>query len=265
MTVRTPRRLGPPRPGDGGLTGAVRSEWVKFWSVQSTWWTLASGVALMIGGVTIAAVSTRSQHAQGVPEAFTTSAPFVAAQAIGYLVQWCVAVLGVLTITSEYSTGTIRSTLVWVPDRGRVLLAKILVLAPVMLVFGLVLGAGALGLSIVGLGEYGDSYSTDDAYDTVLGIALYLPLLAVFALGLGVLMRGAAGAIAVLFVILLIFPIMLPAVNLAQVAEYLPGDAGAAMMNGGGHGRPLSGLIVLGWTLLSALAAHLWLKRRDIT
>ncbi|MGP3964820.1 hypothetical protein ACTWPT_53595 [Nonomuraea sp. 3N208] len=266
MTAVMPARLSKPKQRDGGLKGAIGSEWIKLWTVQSTWWTLLSGIVLMLGGVAIAAISTRSQHAEGVPEAFTTSAPFVAAQAIGYLVQWTVAVLGVMMITSEYSTGSIRSTLQWVPGRGRTLLAKTVVLVSVMLVFGLVLGAGALGLSIVGLGEYGDSYTTDDAYNTVVGVALYLPMLGVFALGLGTLLRGAASSIAILFVVLLIIPIMLPAVNLAEVASYLPGDAGAALMHGGTdetYGRPVAGLIVLAWSLLSIFLGYFSLRRRD--
>ncbi|GAA3093474.1 hypothetical protein [Streptosporangium carneum] len=266
MTVAMPGRLPAAKRSDGGLKGAVASEWTKFWSVRGTMWTLLAGTALLLGGVALAAISTRSQHEDGTTDAFTSSAPFVGATAVAFLAQWAVAVLGVMVITSEYSTGTIRATTQWVPNRGRVLLAKVLLLVPVLFVLGLVFGGAALILSDIGLGEYGEPYTDAAAYDTVIGIALYMPMLGVFALGLGTLLRNVAGAISVLFVILLIVPILLPGLNLGAIADYLPGDAGANLMRastGEPYGQAVGGLIMLGWTLASIYAGYVTLRSKD--
>ncbi|MEV0198822.1 hypothetical protein [Nonomuraea sp. NPDC050691] len=266
MAVTMPRRLPAAKRSDSGLKGAIASEWTKFWSVRGTWWTLAVGTALLLGGVVLAAISTRSQHENGTAEPFTSSAPFVGSTAVAFMAQWAVAVLGVMVITSEYSTGTIRATLQWVPNRGRMLLAKILLLVPVLFVVGLVSGAAAVGLSELGLGAYGEPYTDADVCTTVFGIALYLPLLGVFALGLGTFLRSAAAAISVVFVILLILPILLPALGLDLIAAYLPGDAGANLMRastGEPYSQAVGGLIMLGWALASVYAGYLALRRKD--
>jgi ABC-2 type transport system permease protein len=261
------RTAGFERRGSANFARAVRSEATKLATVASTWWLLAAATALTAGGVALAAVSTRSQHQDGVPEAFTTSAPFVAGQVMSYLVQWAVVIIGVTMMTSEYQTGSALATFQWVPSRTRVLMAKAALLGLVLVVLGAVFAVVSLGISIVGLGDYGDSYTTGEAYAAVLGIALYLPMIGVFSLGLAVLMRSAAPALAVAFVLLLVLPVMLPAVGLDLVAAYLPGDAGAAMMHGSAddvYPRAAGGLVVLGWTLVSLLAGRTMLERRDV-
>lgn len=247
--------------------GAVRSEWTKLWTVASTWWTLIATTVLMVGGVALAAVSTRSQHEDGTAAAFTTSAPYVIGQVMSYLVQWPVVIIGVLMITGEYQSGTMRATMQWIPVRTRVLLAKVAVLGSVLFVLGGLLAAAALGISILGLGRYGDSYVVDDAYNAVVGVALYLPMIGVFSLGLAAVFRGAAPSSAVIFVVLLILPVMLPAVGLDTVAAYLPGDAGATLMHGNTddvYPRAVGGVIVLAWALAAVVAARVALIRRDI-
>ncbi|MDF5752956.1 hypothetical protein [Spongiactinospora sp. TRM90649] len=85
--------------------------------------------------------------------------------------------------------------------------------------------AAAIALVVGGVILAAASTRSQHAGGTVLGVAFYLPML-----GLGTLIRGAAGAISLLFVLLLIVPILLPAVDLDLVAAYLPGDAGANLM-----------------------------------
>ncbi|SDI71331.1 ABC-2 type transport system permease protein [Actinokineospora alba] len=261
-----PPRLDLPPDAGGGFLGAVRSEWTKLRTVASTWWTLAAATTLLLGGMAIAAVSTRSQHADGNPAAFTSSAPFITGEVMAYLVQWSIVILSVLMVTAEYQSGSIRNTLQWVPDRARMLLSKVAVLVPLLLVLGMVFGAVGLGIAILGLGEFGEAFTTDDAYNVVVGVALYLPMLGVFALGLAAALRGAAQTISIIFVVLLILPLMLPAIGLETVAAYLPGDAGVNLMRGTSHPiypRPVGGLIVLAWSLTSLATGYLALRKRD--
>ena len=104
-------------------TGLIRSEWIKLRSVRSTVWSYALLVAFSLG---LAAVMSASLDLQGadvsqVPAA--NQAIFVAqASTFGvFFGQLIVAVLGVLSISGEYSTGMIRSTLAAVPTRLPVL------------------------------------------------------------------------------------------------------------------------------------------------
>lgn len=265
ISVLPPRLDLPPGAG-GGFLGATRSEWTKLRTVPSTWWTLAASTVLLLGGMAIAAVSTRSQHAEGDPNAFTSSAPFVTGEVIAYLVQWAIVILAVLVMTSEYQSGSIRNTLQWVPNRATVLLSKVAVLVALLLVLGLVFGAVGLGIAILGLGEFGEGFTTDDAYNVVVGVALYLPMLGVFALGLATALRSAAATMAIIFVVLLVLPIMMPAIGLETAAQYLPGDAGANLMHGSSkpvYPRPVGGLIVLAWSLTSLATGYLMLRGRD--
>ncbi|WP_405064217.1 ABC transporter permease [Kribbella sp. NBC_01505] len=261
-----PPRLDLPPAAGGGFFGAMRSEWTKLRSVASTWWTLAAATALLLGGVAIAAISTRSQHAEGNPNAFTSSAPFVTGEVMAYLVQWGVVILSVLMMTAEYQSGSIRNTLQWTPNRVRMLLSKVAVLVPLLVLLGFVFGSTGLGIAVVGLGDFGDSFSTDDAYNVVVGVTLYLPMIGLFALGLATAVRSAAATIAIIFVVLLILPLMMPAIGLETVAAYLPGDAGANLMHGSSdavYPRAVGGLIVLGWSLLSLAGGYFMLRKRD--
>src|SRR5262249_60107369 len=74
------------------------------------------------------------------------------------------AVVGVLTMTSEYATGSIRTTLAAVPQRGRLLAAKLIAVGLIVLGIGLAISLAAflIGQAIlagqhrdVGLGDPG--------------------------------------------------------------------------------------------------------------
>ncbi len=121
----------------------LRSEWTKLRSVRSTFWALTATVVLGIGlGAVISAAaahgyakSSASSKLSWDPTGVSTSGMAVASLAI--------AVLGVLCISSEYSSGMIRTSLIAVPKRGRVLAAKSLVFAAVTFVVGEATSFGA--------------------------------------------------------------------------------------------------------------------------
>jgi ABC-type transport system involved in multi-copper enzyme maturation permease subunit len=143
-----------------------------------------------------------------------------------------IGVLGVLLVTSEYSTGMIRSTFVAAPQRREVIAAKAAVFGLVAFVVGTVasfiaffVGQSMLGTQGVGLGSPG-------ALRSVVGVGLYLGLLGVFAVGLGTIIRNGAGAIAALFGLILVLPAVLQALPSSlrdSIEKFLPGNAGQAI------------------------------------
>ncbi|MET9854102.1 ABC transporter permease [Streptomyces sp. NPDC006450] len=187
-----------PRPH---LGHAVASEWTKLTSVRSTVWTLGVLVLLVvgIGGAVIA--QTRSLDYEQMP--------FIAPALFGLLVgQLAVMVLGVLTITSEFGTGLVRTTFTAAPDRYRVLTAKYLVfgLTAFLTTAGSVCLVG-LAASILRDGPGAGPHSGTEWASGILG-SFYVTLLGVLALAVGALVRHSAGAVAVMLGVVTLPPVI---------------------------------------------------------
>src|SRR6202044_361830 len=128
----------PPAAGQAGLRGAIASEFTKLRSVRSTYWTLGSlfivsvGLAIAICAGTAANMVNNPQNKAGFDATQTSLGAFFE---LGQLI---IAVIGAMVITSEYSTGMIRTSLTAMPRRGTVYLGKLIVLTTVTLVVSLV-------------------------------------------------------------------------------------------------------------------------------
>src|SRR5579872_5450664 len=139
-TTTTPGTLLPSLPaatGRAGLRGAIASEFTKIRSVRSTYWTLAALLLVSIGiGAAITGGSAANfSHNPGNKAGFdATQTSLVAFFEIGQLI---IAVIAALAITSEYSTGMIRTSLTAQPRRGRVYAAKAIVLTSLALIVSL--------------------------------------------------------------------------------------------------------------------------------
>src|SRR6516165_7240117 len=128
----------PPAAGRAGLAGALRSEFTKLRSVRSTYWTIAAMFIVSVGIAAIVGFGIASNlHNNPWNKAGTdaTQASLIAFFEIGQLI---IAVLGALTITSEYSTGMLRTSLTAMPRRGTVYAAKLIVFSTVALVVSLI-------------------------------------------------------------------------------------------------------------------------------
>ena len=242
------------------LPNLLRSEWAKLRSVRSTYWSLLVAVAAMIGlGAIITAAHTGS----------TSSFDPVSTSLTGVLLaQLAIGVLGVLAVTSEYSTGMIRTTFAAAPQRRTVIAAKAAVFGAVAFAVGIVasfitffVGQAILSTHGVGLGAPG-------ALRSVIGVGLYLGLLGIFAGALGTIIRSTAGAIAALFGLILVLPAVLqafPASIRDSVDKFLPGSAGQAIFHTIKDTSTLSPWLGLGVFALyagAALATSLVLVRR---
>jgi ABC-2 type transport system permease protein len=139
VTGATIARTGPDhraafRPATFG--DVLRSEWTKLRSVRSTFWALTVTVVLGIAlGAVISAATAHGYAKSSVPGKLSWDPTNVSLAGVA-IAQLAIAVLGVLTVSSEYSSGMIRTSLIAVPKRGRVLAAKSLVFAAVTFVVG---------------------------------------------------------------------------------------------------------------------------------
>jgi len=196
--------------GRAGPLQALRSEWVKFRTVRSTAWSLFLfvGISILLTSILTSGSSTEggSPGHGGDNDIVVDSLAGIWFGAIG------AAVLAVLVVTTEYSTGTIRTTFAANPRRRTVLAAKTVVVGAVVLVIGLATSAACFQIGqwfLRGNGfDYEGGYpavtlADHEALRAVLGTGVYLGVLAVFALGVGAVLRHTAGAITVVLATLL--------------------------------------------------------------
>jgi ABC-2 type transport system permease protein len=252
------------------------SEWTKIRTVRSTVWTLIVFVVVSVGLTAVFAlviVTSWTGKGSASRDATVISDPVSSLLGTGVsLGQLAVCVLGVLVMTTEYSTGVIRASLLAVPKRLPMLAAKATVFAALILVVGEVVTFGSffVGATIlhshvtVTLGDPGVARA-------VIGTGMVLAVLGVFALAIGTLVRHTAGAIATVIGVVLVLPILsglLPGNWGAHVNAYLPEQAGGLIVQAHRHqGDLLSawqgfGVFCLWTAILLALAAYL-LRRRD--
>jgi ABC-2 type transport system permease protein len=263
--------------GRGGFGHLLLSEWTKIRSVRSTVWSLILFVLITIGfTVLITAVTSATWNSgRGARSAHLTiladPANFILGAGI-FLGQLTICVLGALVITTEYSTGVIRASLLAVPKRIPMLAAKSVVFAALILVLAEIVTFGSflIGSAIIH-SRVAVSLSDPGVTRVVLGTGLYLAVLGLFALAIGSLIRHTAGAIATVIGVVLVLPILaslLPGSWGAHIHAYLPSQAGSLIAQTHRHSgdllTPWQGLGVLCvWTALLLGAAVYLLRHRD--
>jgi ABC-2 type transport system permease protein len=261
------------RPADQRVTQArvLRSEWTKLRSVPSTAWSLLAAVALTVGfGALYAMV--RVTRPPRDPAAVAGFDPTAVSLAGVHLAQLAVAVLGVLLVTGEYASGSIRTTFAAVPRRLPVLWGKAaaFALTTLALCVPATFAAFLVGQSILSAERLDTTLGHPGTARAVLGSALYLAAVGLLGLGLGALLRSTAGAIAALFGALFGLQVLvgfLPETWSEEVNRYLPAPAGLAVTSvqpDAGSLGPWAGfgLFCLYAAVVLALAA--WrLRRRD--
>jgi ABC-2 type transport system permease protein len=262
----------PPATGRAGLPGAIRSEFTKLRSVRSTYWTLLALVVVSIGiGAAISAGSANQPHSPG--DGFdATQVSLIAFFELGQLI---IAVLGALVITSEYSTGMIRTSLTAMPRRGTVYAAKAAVFGAVALVVSLVTSFMAffVGQAIL-LGTVHATLSQPHVLQAIVGSALFVTVVGLIAFGVGAIIRHSAGAITTMIGMMFIIPIIvqvLPQTWRYDLIRFLPDSAGRVIsitvMPSGGEvyhmwsAWPQFAVTAVYAVVLLAIGAYLFRKR----
>jgi len=193
-----------------GTLQALRSEWVKLRTVRSTAWSLLLLVGISILFTTL--LTSGSSTEGGSPGHGGDNDIVLDSLAGVWFGAIAAAVLAVLVITSEYSTGMIRTTFAANPRRRPVLSAKTAIVGGVILLAGLATSVACFQIGQWILRGNGFNYeggypaitlADHEALRAVLGTGVYLGLLAVFALGVGATLRHTAGAITVVLAALL--------------------------------------------------------------
>ncbi|MEJ7634993.1 ABC transporter permease [Aeromicrobium sp.] len=209
-----------------GFGKVVRSEWIKLWSVRSTWWTVASLVILGAGLTTLLCWGNADWLASDTADesagSFITWGMMIA--------QVCAVIVGVLAVTSEYGTGMIRTTFAATPSRGKVMAAKALVVSGVMFVTGTLTAL---------LGYVGGNFFLDregiglalegDVARAMYGSGLFMAGLALFSMAVGFLVRHTAAAVSIVLALVFVvgnMVMLIPGGFGDWITKVMPGNAG---------------------------------------
>jgi ABC-2 type transport system permease protein len=216
-------RAVPPAARRPGLPGAMRSELTKILSVRSTYWTLLAQAVASIGW---AVASCAGTVAHGISPGFDATGQSLLGQvALGELV---IVVLGALVITSEYSTGMIRTSLAVMPRRGVLYAAKAIVFAAVTLTISLVTSFldFFIGQAILSTKHYNATLTQPGVLRAVLLSAAIVTVFGLLAYGAGAVIRHSAGAITSILGLIFLIPLLaeaLPPPWYHALVRWLPG------------------------------------------
>jgi ABC-type transport system involved in multi-copper enzyme maturation permease subunit len=255
--------------------GLLRAEWTKIRSVRSTVWSLVAFMVVAIGFSLIIALVLNTDWNKTGGDAHTrlhtdpTSVMYGAGLGLGQL---ALCVLGVIVITSEYTTGAVRSSLLAVPRRLPMLAAKAIVFAVLELVVGAITVFVVFFMFtsimhdhiVITLGQPGVLGAT-------IGGILYLVVLGLFAMAVGGLIRHTAGAIATVIGLVIVVPplvSLIPGTIANHVHGYLPTVAGQlvgqTIQESGDVLSPWQGFgIFCAWTVVLLAGCAVLLVRRD--
>jgi ABC-2 type transport system permease protein len=257
----------PASAGNANLLGALKSEFTKIRSVRSTYWNLLGMVVVTVGFGALAGYgATRNPHGPGFDPTMHSLGGL-------YLSQLIIAALGVIVVTSEYSTKMIGTSLTAMPRRGTFVAAKAIVFGSIALVTSLITSFAAffVGQAIMSSHHINATLSQPGVLRAVVGGALFLTAIGLLGFGIGLLLRHTAGAICVAVALLFVASILvnlLPMNWQNDLDRWLPAIAGGSVWavvpqaSPPATFGPWTGFAVLcGWAAL-AIATGLYLFRR---
>ena len=266
----------------------LRSEWIKVFSLRSTWWLLALAIVFNLAIALGTAAGLRyiefsGEFPPGLPVG-SLSANVV--ESCGLVGQLLFIILAILVITNEYSSGQIRSSFIAAPRRRRVLIAKIfIVLFLCLVIFVISLGAAWAGSYLI----LADSTIIDLSLTSAVSLRILggflaeIALLGLLSFGLGCFIRSSAGSIATAVGLFMILPVVAALIRLTltragelatwqqwiiNLEWFLPTNAGGLVkqevLPEGALFGPWEGLAILGaWTLFALILGFIRVAHRD--
>jgi ABC-2 type transport system permease protein len=268
----------PAARGRAGLRGTLRSELTKIRSVRSTYWSLIALVVITVGISALFAFGHAQNFSQMPPFAQVHQRAQFISQAtetslFGLILgQLVIAVLGALTVTSEYSTGMVRTSLSVMPRRGTWFAAKAVVFGGIALVTGLVTSFASyfVGQAILSTQHINSSIGQPGVLRAVIGGGLFLAVCGLLSFGLGAVLRHTAGAITAaigLLFVLFILSGFLPDNWAVHIDKWIPFNAGGAIwenVSGNTMFSPWTGFAVFcGYAAIALAAGLILFRRRD--
>jgi ABC-2 type transport system permease protein len=249
------------------LGQAVRAEWTKLVTLRSAAWALLITLAGTVLVSVLSAHGARHPHAPpGYFLGFDPTNVALAGLALGSLV---VGIFGTMSMTGEYGSGTIRSSLAAVPRRHEFFAAKVIVIGTGALVVGMAMSFVSffVGQAVLSGGAPTAHLSDPGVLRVLLESGAFLALLALFALGLGAIIRHSAGAIATFVGCTLLLPLLLHNVseNLVRLTpESIFANSVADVVPTNGALSSTVGFVVMaGYTAVALVAGGILLARRD--
>jgi hypothetical protein len=253
-----------------GLADTVRSEWTKLRTVRSTPVTLIIIALIVVGlsGLITLAVVNSPRHGAKV-----TSDPLGILQVGWFFGLLAFMVLGVLSVTGEFSSGLIGPTLLATPKRVRVLAAKAIVFALLAFVTGEVMSFANFYVSHAIASGYAwfpdPSLGQHNVVRAVVGEGIDAGLAGLMGLGLGGLLRNTAWSITSGVAITFVLPLILnflPSSWSNPLLEYWPTEAGGQLEEVTRQANALTawwgtGDLALFVALLLVAAGYLLVKR----
>jgi ABC-2 type transport system permease protein len=225
LTVSRPQQQPRSRPRPR-FRSLVIAEWIKMWSLRSTYWVLGLGAVALIAIPVNSARNTVDmlnhaaaqpllpppppiastdrlpgvRHMAGISDAFLPPA--------FQILVLIAASIGAIAVFSEYSTGLVRTTFAAVPDRRAVVAAKITVVSAVTLAFGTVVATGSFFASqaILHTKHIGVPITAPGAERAVVASALLAPVCAAVGMAVAALLRHSAASVLTAIGVLLLLP-----------------------------------------------------------
>jgi len=244
------------------LLSVVRSEWIKARSIPSV---LVSAVLMFLITAGFSAVGSATLGRERATQAdFDSLLMSFYGVNFGQLAAICI---GALVASAQYKHNGVRVWLTAVPRRGLLYTAQLIVVFFGTFLVGLLTTIACVAACAPILGERGVSFGDAAAYRAIIGGALYLAIMAVFAAGVTMLLRSGFAALAILTPIVLLLSFVLGDVSQGSgVVGFLPDRAGRQVLVADPSGSlgPWAGLAVTAaWAAVATLAGWLMFRRRD--
>ncbi|MER5885564.1 ABC transporter permease [Streptomyces sp. NPDC001941] len=255
------------------VPAVLRSEWTKIRTVSSTLWTLVCALVVTVAmGAALCALMKSTFDDLKPAERATFDPTFMSFSGM-VLGQLAMVVFGVLVVSTEYTSGMIRTSLAAVPQRATFMFGKVFVAGVLALVVGMATSFAAFFLGQALLGEHRTTLGADNVLRAVIGGGLYLGLIALFSMGVAMMLRSSMLSLGILVPFFFLISNILSAVPVAEkVARYFPDRAGSqilqvvpdAMGSDEAPYGPWAGLgIMVLWVIAALLGGLLLLRKRD--
>lgn len=206
-------------PSLSGLSffGVLRSEFAKLLALRTTFWLslISVGLFVLIGGAAAASLQALSaDDGFGVDEAFGGISASTVASGVasgGLFAMLLLGALGVIAMTTEFTSGAVRSSLAAVPRRGMLYLAKAVAVFVVVAAVAVIamLFAHVVAVMFADALSLGSPFTDSDVAQIYGGTVAGILSCALFGLGLGALLRSSAGGIVLLTVMLFVVQMVL--------------------------------------------------------
>ncbi|MFD3651893.1 ABC transporter permease [Streptomyces sp. 24-1644] len=220
QTVSGPKAYTPALDVPARFRDLLTAEWIKLWSLRSTYWVLGTGPLAVLGINVNSALSNADRLAHqpelppppppgfpARPEMLFDAMSTAFVDPAWQLLMVLAGTVGALAVFGEYTTGLIRTTFAAVPARAAVMAARASVLTVVMLVLGTVVAGASFGVTQAILRDHhGLSIGDPGALRAVVASALLAPVCALIGMAFGALVRHAAGAVVAVVGVLLLLP-----------------------------------------------------------